>query len=390
MSVEIHIVKDEETRERVFRFRYDVHTLELGKEDKSVDHKRRFVTDEADETAIIYYAEKDGEIVGTIRANFNTNGKLPKALQEQFNTQPLEKALGPGKISVAGKFMVDPRMRGQTLASLLMVSLFQHALDSGILVNFSLCELSLVKLYNRLGFRQYQKNMRPDGTYIRVPLVLAVCDYNFLLKVMSPFALSLNDDMSDNGQSAEILAEVYPFFQKETSNIVCDLRTLWADLADSFSRTVYCRPSIFDGLEKNHISFILNSSSKMTFQAGEVIQLPYEVRSGLGIVLKGKIGDGIRRDESSTHWIELFREGDTFGETKVPEDSGRVSELIAIEDAEVALLPTDLIDKAKKTDPIFATRLTMNIISFMQKRLSDLEQVIHVRPPEDEETTIAF
>lgn len=389
MSIQVHIAGNQATCERVYHFRYQIHTLELGHESPHTDHEKAWVHDEADETATILYAEKDGHIVGTLRININDKA-FPRELSELLKTTEAEKKFKKGEVAITGRLMIDPRLRGQTLASLLMVTAYQLAINKGVKINFSTCSLPLVKIYNRLGFRQYEKIIRSDGVNARVPLVLTVRDYKFLLKVMSPFALSLNDDIDDKGESEKILKQAYPQFQWETNNVVCDMHTLWADLADAYARTWYFRPTLFDGLSKEEIQFVLNQCGRLHVKREETVQNAREYRPGLGIVLKGKIGDGIKRVNGSYHWLELFKEGDLFGETKVTQDLGRVSELVAIEDSEIAMISPNLIDKAKKRDPILATRLTMNIITFMQKRLSDLENVIHVDPPEEEKISIVI
>lgn len=372
MAIEIREANDDETRERVYRFRYAVHVVELGKDGPGVDHEREILRDEADDGATIFYAEEEGRIVGTARVNAGRDGPIPPLLREWFDTEPLERAVGRERLTITGRLMVDPAFRGRTLASLLVMRLYDFGLQIGTDFNFCLTEPGLLRLYYRLGYRQYRSPIRPTGPGMRLPLVLCLRDQRHLVRVQSPFAMLLPPSRDDRGESAAVLARIYPGFVPASPYLQGDLRTLWARLADGLTRHAG-RRTLLDGLTEDQIERVFALAAAVTFGAGEVIRHRRESRRGLGVVLSGRLGVGLPTHDG-WHWVEILGPGDVFGETETPPAEGRAADLVALEPTQTALLSENLIARTAHAEPELALRLTHNLAAVLAQRVDDLHR----------------
>jgi CRP-like cAMP-binding protein/GNAT superfamily N-acetyltransferase len=372
MAIEIREATDEETRQRIFRFRYGIHVLELGKDGPGVDHGQRTVRDEADDDATLFYAEEEGRIVGTGRQNLGRRGPFPEIYFDWYDLGPALSAFGLDRVSVTSRLMVDPAYRGRTLASLLVMRLYEHACRNGADIDFCLSEPGLLRLYYRLGYRQYRTAVRPMGPGIRVPLVHCVRDLGHLSRVESPFARALPASMDDGGRAAGLLARTYPGFSAEGPGLEGDLRTVWARLADGLSRRAG-RRSLLDGLTEEQVSSVLAKAAPVSFRAGEIIRHRQESRPDLGVVLSGRLGVGLPTHDG-WHWLEILGPGEVFGETEVPPPEGRATDLVALEPTQTVLLSENLIAKAARQDPELAIRLTSNLVAGLRQRVDDLHR----------------
>lgn len=375
MGITIHVAETPAERERVFAFRYVVHALELGKGGRGVDRERQRLTDEADDApgVAILYAEDDGRVVGTIRVNFGGSQGLPATLQAQFGTDPLARRIGPARISVTSRFMVDPAYRGRTLASLLVLRLYQMGLDQGIQADFCMCEVPLLRLYYRLGYREYRGGLRPDGVGLRVPLVLCLSDREHLARVDSPFAYFLPASADDLGRTAAAAAAAFEGFRAEGPVLQGDLRALWAGLADALTRGARPRPSLLDGFSDAEVDVVFARGASLHFHAGELVQLGVELRAGLGVILNGRVGVGLPTGDGY-HYLELLRPGDVFGEAHVPPEGGRASDLVALEETRAVMLPADLIERLQQDHSALAVRLAQNLVAVLRQRVDDLHR----------------
>ncbi len=246
---------DEETLQRVFRFRYDVHVGELGKAGPGVDHDRRVVRDDADDEAVVFIACEGENLVGTARVSHGALAPLPEIYRDWFCTGPAEAAIGHRRLTVTSRLMVDPAYRGRTLASLLVMRLYDWATRQGTDLDFCMAEPTLLRMYYRLGYRPYTAAVRPSGNGMRVPLVLAVRDRAHLVRVESPFAMLLPESLDDGGRCTRLLGDLYPEFAPDAPVLKGDVRTLWARYADALTRR--SRRGLLDGLDEAQVDLVL-------------------------------------------------------------------------------------------------------------------------------------
>src|SRR5215213_5818622 len=83
----IKIAEDDETKQRIYKFRYQIYIEEMGKPYRNADHQKKVLIDSLDENSTLLYAEQgSGEIIGTVRINWGRDNKSYAAFDnENFN-----------------------------------------------------------------------------------------------------------------------------------------------------------------------------------------------------------------------------------------------------------------------------------------------------------------
>ena len=66
----IHLAETQEEKDAVYRFRYEIYVDEMGRYGAAADHERQLLVEPEDETARIFYAAQDGEVVATSRLSW--------------------------------------------------------------------------------------------------------------------------------------------------------------------------------------------------------------------------------------------------------------------------------------------------------------------------------
>jgi hypothetical protein len=84
---QVHVAENEDERDAVFRFRYSVYVEELGRKLGNADHRSRRVHDEEDDqpySMLLYTADDDGDLNGSIRVRYWRPGEVPDKDWEVF------------------------------------------------------------------------------------------------------------------------------------------------------------------------------------------------------------------------------------------------------------------------------------------------------------------
>ena len=363
--IQVQIARTAQEKERVYEFRYLMHSTGNAKWKPRLNHKNQKATDKADESALLFYATSGNQIVGTLRLHTNEYQLIPDSIANKLLVRPLEKKLQKGAVSTCTEIVIDPHWRGQTLASLLMITMFEYLVKHGICANFVGSPKSLRPLYERLG---YQAIAQADKKGI-VPMVLCVDDYDHLIENISPFAVSLRDEHQNRCSSIrQKIVETYSVEPKQEIDLPKDLSSFWSEFSDQHARVFWNRPGLLDGLTQTERKSVIKMAQNKSFKKGR--KIPTEDQHwNVGLIIRGKIGDGLRKRQT-THWYDLYQAGDTFSRPILNESKDRKSDLYVIENVEVIHFSSQLIEKLKKTDPILATKLTMNYIAFIQEKMA--------------------
>jgi len=70
-----HVAETEEEKHAVYRLRYDVYVEEMGRYRGAADHERRLLVEPEDQTARIFYAAPDGEVIATSRLSWGGDAR---------------------------------------------------------------------------------------------------------------------------------------------------------------------------------------------------------------------------------------------------------------------------------------------------------------------------
>ncbi|HLD44718.1 MAG TPA: hypothetical protein VJC18_04730, partial [bacterium] len=150
-----------------------------------------------------------------------------------------------------------------------------------------------------------------------------------------------------------------------------DLGTFWATFADVYARSTHKRSNLFDNRSPNEIATILKHSILKTLSPAEALLLERSTKTTIGIVIRGCLGHGVVSDFGH-HWYNLFREGDTFVIMNGQVDSQ--TNIVALEDSQVAILSPNFATEIKSDDPVLAARLSMSTLAIIQQFIAEMEE----------------
>ncbi len=369
MSITITQPVDDKDKVKIYRFLYDVWSVEFSRDLPGMDHERKWVKDNLDDWARHIIAIDDaGRIVACIRLNLLNEGVPNEKLSKNMHFGEIVDAFGAEHVAYASRLAVSPSLRGGTAASLLMGATYRAYLQRGILINTSFCQLSLVHLYYHLGTRPYAPNFRID-VGVRTPLIGCVRDRGYLKKAGSPILKLIPESMDDHGETARQLKKIFPDFREPGFDKVSS-RATWALLAHG-SPSVVTGPKskVFEHISDGEMSGLMTRLARVEFAPGELVYRQGEDEKGMGVLLSGSLGVAVG-DEENPHFISVIKPGDPFGELNALGNLKRTANVKALEKSEAVLLPSNLFDLLKKKHPGVALQISKNMMSILADRLA--------------------
>jgi len=105
-----YIADTSEAKEALYRFRYDVFTVEQQKYRNIANHDRRVLIDAADEHAVHMCLEQDGNIIGSMRSLYG-HDHLPQGWWANFSLDRFEH-FPSSHFSFSGRLLILPAYRG--------------------------------------------------------------------------------------------------------------------------------------------------------------------------------------------------------------------------------------------------------------------------------------
>lgn len=173
-------------RDAAYRLRYEVYVAEQGKAYPDADHARRVLTDELDSIADVIVAERSGAIVGTVRA---TTCGLPEvfaryASEFAMHDVPSDEV---SELGVCSRLAVHPECRDMTIRRGLFEAIYEAGMARGIRLCFASCAPTLLRMFRRVGFREYAAPMIDPHVGLRHRILLVMDDLDHLQRMQSPF-----------------------------------------------------------------------------------------------------------------------------------------------------------------------------------------------------------
>ncbi len=368
MFIQVHEVTTEAERQAIYRFRYWIYAVELGKDLPGMDHGRGIMRDELDEEGSLLAAvdQDTGHLVGTCRGTRLSRPFFPERLKEELALGPMIEALGGDAISYSSAFMVDPAYRGRTVASLLAGTQYQIGLRRGMRVGVMMCELGLLRLYYQVGYRPFTQPIRPyERAGLRMPLALVLRDRAYFQQLSSPLAPFLSADGDDGGETAGQLRGLYPGW-RDVPHEPMERRALWAAIAHSAPSEQDA--NVFTGFDEGEIGYFLDRFAMLQLPQGEAFYQAGESHRGLAVVLSGALGVTLE-SAADPHYLAVLKPGDVVGDVGGLSDLDRAENVVALQDAEMLLLPEDIQERLERKDLSLAYRFSRNLNRLLGARL---------------------
>lgn len=181
---EVRIAKTDEERERIYQLRYQVYIEEMGKSNKNADHDKKTIKDPLDDWGILFYIEKERQMLATIRINSSSDGKFSEEFMDIYKVEHFIKA-EPIKYSFSSRLMVNRNWRNSKVTSCILKNSYKFFRDNNIRFNFLNSSSSLIQLYQNIGCRRYAEDFIDSDVGLRTPLVLLTEDIVHLKKIRS-------------------------------------------------------------------------------------------------------------------------------------------------------------------------------------------------------------
>jgi hypothetical protein len=361
----IHQALSDEERRAVYRFRYDVYVEEMGRYRSFADHRNRLLLEPEDDTARIFYACEDGQVVGTARFSWGGDAPFSARQVEQYGLQPFLDEVPADAIAVGERGMVARPLRGSDLFDRMGESFRRFVSEKRIQLTFGACEPHLLALYLGNGHRTYSKRHinSPESGYL-IPIVVVTEDIAYFKQIGAPHADSLMD-FGDDARIPDCVERLITGGGGVVSQRLAAPDSYWGEIHAALSEVAQSRISPLDGLGEAEAVRCLGRSSIIQCRSGDRVLKKGGVARNMFVVLDGTLEV---RDEDRV--IRVLGPGDVIGEMAFLLERPRSMDVYAAtDDVRILSLSESTLRKMIASEPQFAALLLLNISKILCMRL---------------------
>lgn len=310
MTFDIRPAADEQEREAIFRFRYQVYVEEMDRYRNAADHERRVLVEPDDATSRLFGAWDDsGELVGAMRLTWPGDAPFSARHIAQYDLAPFLESIPAEQMIIGERFMIAADLRGSDLLYRLFCAYLTFVNEQRIQLIFGDCEPHLLNVYLALGFRTYTRhNVNSAETGYLIPLVMVAEDLDYFRSIASPL-VSVLQDFGDQRRVPSGLAPLLAGGHAVRSARLLSMEDYWRSVQSSLTRFEDVRASLFDGLDEKEVQACLTKSTIIECAKGDRLIKKGNVAQNVYVVLSGtlEVRDG---DET----VALVASGEIFGE----------------------------------------------------------------------------
>jgi hypothetical protein len=305
----IHLAETEAERRAVYRFRYDVYVEEMGRYAGVADHENRLLVEPEDDSGRIFYAAREGEVVGTSRLSWGGDGPFSERQIRQYRLGAFLHEVPLEAMAVGERGMVVKHLRGSELFSQLQTFSQEFTSEQRIQLVFGACEPHLLSLYLGQGARTYAKeNINSADAGYLIPIVFVPEDVAHLRAIGSPEA----ERAKDFGADARVPACVERLITK-SGNVLSHRLTApgayWQEVHGSLAEIADNQLSALDGLSELDAERLLGKSNIIECRAGDRLFKKGGVARNMFVVL-----DGTLEVRDGDTLLRVLGPGDVLGE----------------------------------------------------------------------------
>ncbi|KYC40178.1 hypothetical protein WA1_26935 [Scytonema hofmannii PCC 7110] len=183
--MEIRLVKTEEEKEAVYRFRYQIYIEEMRFKQFYADRDRQTIREPLDEFGYIFIALQENKVVGTVRVNYANLSDLGYYLG-LFDMESVGH-FHPQRTSITTKLIVSSEFRSTTLAVRLVLAAYQQAIKDRIKYDFIECKPNLVNFFLRIGYKLHKEQINHPDRGKCISMILNLEDFEHFERIGSPF-----------------------------------------------------------------------------------------------------------------------------------------------------------------------------------------------------------
>jgi predicted GNAT family N-acyltransferase len=361
-SIIIGIAITPAEKREIYHFRYQVYVEEMSKHIEKVDNVNKLLYDDLDEWGIILFAKIGSELIATARINIGTIDDFP---QEEVTFLSLDTfrecytERGNHQFAFITKVMVAPPHRSSRAFYLLIAKCYELCCSNEVQFMFGICNLHLIRLYEKMGTRRYSKFFFLPGYGLQSPLVLLINDIQHLRIIHSPLFRVARKRGTVNTQAVEWF---HSRFIKDSPIINSQIITeeeLWTILSERLAYPPTESIAILDNLSETEArKFIHCCSSYVQCEAGDLITTQGDVSYTYNILISGRL-----KSLTFLHPIKEYSlPGQNFGANGLTEHNRNTEDIAAIESTEILVISGIAFQKFVHSYPEIAHKVVQSII----------------------------
>ena len=365
---DIKVASSDEDRERIFRFRYDVYVIEMGKNPAEADHQKKIIRDELDDDAHLLYAEDEGHIIGTVRLNYRTEKKFPAVWEQIYAIEKFAPSFGE-HISMTSRMMVAKDYRGSSVPAALVGAVYSTGREMGSKFDFCNCAPSLLEFYEQIGFRRFTDGFMDEDNGYHVPLVMLARDTQHLRQVRSPL-YRVARQFEHEPETGEWFQKTFPSYAGIANSRSRNTEEFWKQLSDQLAAPpAECIP-LFESLSDEEVSGFLRSGTVLSLQPGDRIIRQGDIGDEMYIILSG-VAEAVSRKEEQEHSLAIMSKGQIFGEVAFISKAVRSADVNALTEMQVLIISKGFLTRAMRKQPEISAKVLFNLSLILAQRLRD-------------------
>ncbi|WP_164928684.1 cyclic nucleotide-binding domain-containing protein [Gloeobacter violaceus] len=367
LPLEVKIATTAAEREAIFRFRYHVYVEEMNKRLPHADHRRQWLRDQHDESAVLFYIGEQGEVAATLRRNIVDTDNCPPAWREAFALDRFAK-IARDSLSVSSRFVIAHRFRNSSMAVRLAVAAYRHGREEGLRFDFLLSRFHLIEMYEHLGYRRYLNNYRDvnEAVGLMAPMVCVGEDVEYLRSVGSPFAREANRWVTNAADGLWFSEQFLPPAEfAPVRSLPPERRSLpperrWSNLCQTLGGPPERTIRMLQGLTEADARALLKHAILHRVRAGKIIVQQGDLLGALFIVLSGAVA--LYYPGSSDRPPNILSSGECFGAEGFLASCCAVGQAVALSEVQLLVLPEQVVAQCQTRHSQTLCQLRANLL----------------------------
>lgn len=365
-KLQAFIARDEEERQRIYRFRYRVKVEEFGDEPPYADHRAKRVCDPLDGSGKQIYVAQSGahEIVATARLNTGLADNNLSEITQLDGFGPFRE-FSIDALSLSGQLVISPKWTNSRAASLALSAVYKIARQNGSRFDFTQCAPALLPLYQRLGYRRFRENFMDEVLGYQVPLVMVTEDFQHLGRVNSPL-LQIARGMVNPTETGNWFSRTFPDYAHAPVEAAMADDEFWHFLARKLNQSPTAGIPLLEGLSYPEAMSFIRAGSVLHCRTNMPIVKAGQLGREMFVILSGEVRVLAGPDKAE---VARLKRGDIFGELAYLSEVPRTADVVTTQDAELLVLSQELVRRIMEKMPAIAARVLFNLSLILCARL---------------------
>lgn len=359
-SININIVTTDTEKREIYRFRYQIYIEEMSRPITKVDHVNKWLYDELDDWGILLSAKIGKKLIATARINIGTVHNFPQHEVDFLSLEAFQNCYIDDldhKFALTTKIMIDPTQRSSQAFYLLLAKCYELCCQNDVHFMFGICNLHLIRLYEKLGTHRYGKNVFSIDYGLLTPIVLLIDDIQHLRKIRSPLFRIARKRNTINSQTAEWFQTRFLKNSAVINSQIITEEELWDILCERLADHPTKAITLLSTLTIPEARKFLHScGSYVHCDAGNIITTQGDISYTYNVLISGRL--------KSLTYLQPVKEyhvaGCNFGANGLTEHVKHTEDIAAISSAEILALSGIAFQRFFHLYPEIAHKIVQN------------------------------